>query len=236
MNTGDDDDDDDDGKKKKKNEEKEEKAWGVVDESEATEEEREKRAAWTFSSGATPTRNANDNADDERDDGAFSPTFQPVPSEMNTPMNAFRQRDRRWEMEDATRESLDRESSSPMVFGRRDDAQNQSDASNGQDFLAQTKKKDDSAKTSPENKSEDDGENDIEAGRPEGEMEEENVEMKSPLPFLFKNKRRKEARRTKITRRKNTTETRIATAPCGHPLVRPHFSQESKPSDEYKGL
>ena len=51
---GDDDDDDDDGKKKK-NEEKEEKAWGVVDESEATEEEREKRA-WTFSSGATPTR------------------------------------------------------------------------------------------------------------------------------------------------------------------------------------
>ena len=191
MNTGDDDDDDDDGKKKKKNEEKEEKAWGVVDESEATEEEREKRAAWTFSSGATPTRNANDNADDERDDGAFSPTFQPVPSEMNTPMNAFRQRDRRWEMEDATRESLDRESSSPMVFGRRDDAQNQSDASNGQDFLAQTKKKDDSAKTSPENKSEDDGENDIEAGRPEGEMEEENVEMKSPLPFLFKNKRRK---------------------------------------------
>ena len=102
MNTGG--DDDDDGKKKK-NEENEEEAWGVVDESEATEEEREKRAAWTFSSGATPTRNANDNADDERDDGAFSPTFQPVPSEMNTPMNAFRQRDRRWEMEDATRET-----------------------------------------------------------------------------------------------------------------------------------
>ena len=80
----------------------------MVDESEATEEEREKRA-WKFSSGAI---NANDA--DERD-GAFSPTFQPVPSEMNTPMNAFRQRDRRWEMEDAMRESSDRESSSPMV-------------------------------------------------------------------------------------------------------------------------
>ena len=124
-----------------------------------------------------------------------------------------------------------------MVFGRRDDAQNQSDASNGQDFLAQTKKKDDSAKTSPENKSEDDGENDIEAGRPEGEMEEENVEMKSPLPFLFKNKRRKGSKANKNNAPKEYDRDSYPRARhVGIHWFARISSQESKPSDEYKGL
>jgi hypothetical protein len=167
------DDDDDDGEDE-----------CVVDET--TPERRNEKD----SSDARMKKNSSANNEDE----AFSPNFQPVPSQANTPMNAFQQRDQRYEMEDARNGSMDRESTSPMVFGRRGGAENQSDASNGQDFLAHTKnREDDSAKASPDAKSEE--EEDLEAGANGmangGEMEDENVQMKSPLAFLFQNKRRK---------------------------------------------
>ena len=138
---------------------------------------------------------------EEEEDAAvlFSPDddddFQPVPSAVNTPMNAFQRRDQRYEEEEEEEEeNEDRESTSPMVFGRG--RTHESDASNGQDFLAQTKKnqKDDSAKASPDGARSEEGEEDVETAKSGGgEMEDENVEMKSPLAFLFqKNKRRKE--------------------------------------------
>ena len=139
-----------------------------------------------------------ENKEEEEEDAAvlFSPDddddFQPVPSAVNTPMNAFQRRDQRYEEEE--NENEDRESTSPMVFGRG--RTQESDASNGQDFLAQTKKnqKDDSAKASPDGARSEEGEEDVETAKSGGgEMEDENVEMKSPLAFLFqKNKRRKE--------------------------------------------
>ena len=137
-----------------------------------------------------------DKEEEEEEDVLFSPDdddFQPVPSAVNTPMNAFQRRDQRYE-EEEEEENEDRESTSPMVFGRG--RTHESDASNGQDFLAQTKKnqKDDSAKASPDGARSEEGEEDVETAKSGGgEMEDENVEMKSPLAFLFqKNKRRKE--------------------------------------------
>ena len=119
--------------------------------------------------------------------------FQPVPSAVNTPMNAFQRRDQRYE-EEEEEENEDRESTSPMVFGRG--RTQESDASNGQDFSAdeEADQKDDSAKASPDGARSEEGEEDVDTAKSGGgEMEDENVEMKSPLAFLFqKNKRRKE--------------------------------------------
>ena len=165
--------------------------------------------------------------EEEEEDAAvlFSPDdddFQPVPSAVNTPMNAFQRRDQRYEEEEE--ENEDRESTSPMVFGRG--RTQESDASNGQDFSAdeEAESKDDLAKASPDGARSEEGEEDVDTAKSGGgEMEDENVEMKSPLAFLFQ-KTKGEKRTTRTTaRRKSTTETRIATAPCGRRLVRPRF-------------
>jgi hypothetical protein len=136
----------------------------------------------------------------------------PVPSNK-TPVNAFKQRDQRHLLEEERDyDDNDRESASPMFFGGANNAMvNEQNAycddfgervSNGQDFLANaqrnntTKKKeeeqkDDSAKASPDKDNEEMTTTTINI-TPEAENDDDdsNVEMKSPLAFLFK--RRKE--------------------------------------------